>query len=129
MNTIMTSIADLPHVDPQTAQFAVDFCKAKLGAYELKKVVLFGSRVDRRKTPRSNSDHDVMAVVADTAPDDIRTGGSLHRQIFDALETARKERKLGEIDLMVCRESRFMDAESGTFPFDARMFGREVFAG
>ena len=111
--------------DLKTVNFVIHFCITNLGAYQLEKIILFGSRANGE--PMSNSDHDFMAIVADSAPDEIRTGGTLHAKMFSKLESERRAQGFGPIDLLVTRSRRFYEAESGTHAFEARTKGVQVF--
>lgn len=53
--------------DKKTVDFVVKFCTTNLAEFQLEKIVLMGSRASGN--PRTNSDHDFMAIVGDTAPD------------------------------------------------------------
>lgn len=94
-----------PHACQRTEQFVLAFCQSQLSRYGFQKLILIGSRASGKHRP--NSDHDFVAVVDDAAPDAIRTGGTLHSQIFDLLNRQRTSPGLGEIDLLIMRSTHY----------------------
>lgn len=97
-----------PNADPKTLGFIIDFCVRELQTYGILYIYLIGSRACGK--PRPDSDHDVLVVLSDSAPVDIGLGGPLHWEIFLALDGQRKSAKLGAIDLITLRESRFLES-------------------
>lgn len=93
--------------DKATVEFVVNFCGANLSNYGLRRIYLFGSRASG--TPRPTSDHDFYAVVADSAPDGVRTGGTIHDRLYRQLLSESRKAGFGNIDLMISRESGFIE--------------------
>ena len=91
--------------DKKTVDFVIDFCKRNLSEYGLHRIYLFGSRVSG--TPRLDSDHDFYAIVADSAPDAVRTSGVIHDRVYRKLLFEARVAGLGSIDLMISRNSGF----------------------
>lgn len=91
--------------DKRTVDFVIDFCKKNLSDYGLHRIYLFGSRASG--APRPNSDHDFYAIVADSAPDAVRTSGVIHDRVYRKLLSEARVAGLGSIDLMISRDSGF----------------------
>lgn len=112
--------------DQTTLDFVIKYCCENLRPYGFSALYFFGSRACGN--PRPSSDHDFIAVVSDTAPAEIGTGGALHAKIFDAFNLARAQAGLNGIDLLIARES-FFQTESqkfGTFAHAAVTKGRKL---
>lgn len=115
-----------PNADPLILQFVAMYCQKYLANYGFSKLFLIGSRA--YGTPRPNSDHDFIAVVSDTAPSEISTGGSLHTTIFSHIESTRRTAGLGAIDLLIARDSHFKAQAicPGSFAYSAVTKGYQV---
>lgn len=108
-------ISSAPLADENTLLFAVGFCRKMLECYGLSAVYLIGSRANG--SPRINSDHDILAVVSDTAPREIGTGQALWLQVFQLMCRESRKANLGPIDLIIQREGHYLStlADSGSF--------------
>ncbi|MCF8818947.1 MULTISPECIES: nucleotidyltransferase domain-containing protein [Xanthomonas] len=121
-------MANFPaNADKSTVDFVVDFCERNLAQYGLHRVYLFGSRASG--VPRRDSDHDFYAVVADTSPDGVRTGGIIHDGLYRQLLSEARTAGIGKIDLMISRDSGFNEqsAIAGTHANSAVSNGLIVF--
>jgi hypothetical protein len=96
---------------------------AQYGFYHL---FLIGSRATGKS--RANSDHDFVALVEDSAPQEICTGGSLHAKLLRALYQQQTGTGLGNIDLLVMRRTHFANTSgvAGNFAFAAATQGFTV---
>lgn len=112
--------------DPETLKFVENYCRQNLACYGLSALYFFGSRAYGRT--RSDSDHDFYAVVSDTSPSDINTGGALHTKIYDAFNLARTQAGLKGIDLLIVHQTVFQNqsGQVGTFANEAFTKGKKL---
>lgn len=110
----------------KTVVFVTTFCNNNLSQYGFERLYLIGSRA--HGDPRSNSDHDFIAVIADTAPQAICTGRDLHIKLFVDLNHSRMHAGLGPIDLLITRAVDFdIDAlVKGSFSYSAVTTGIRI---
>jgi predicted nucleotidyltransferase len=88
--------------DQHTVDFVHKFCQQNLNKYGYHELYLIGSRA--KNTERNDSDHDFVAVVNDSAPDNILAG--YNNQMIDLLRHEATRKGIGKIDLLVARNSR-----------------------
>lgn len=113
-NQIMT------HQDPKILKFVKEYCLQYLSGYGILSLYFFGSRVNG--VPRLDSDHDFFLVINDGTSHEITTGTSGHMRIFTDLDSRRRAAGLGAIDLLIARNSYFMQESTkrGTFAHAAK---------
>jgi len=95
-----------PLADQATLTLAVDFCIRELTRYGLKSIFLIGSRASG--SPRDKSDHDLLAVVSDSAPREIGTGQKIGMQIFEDLCREIRKAGVGPVDLVIQRQGHYL---------------------
>jgi len=93
--------------DQRTLGFTVDHCVSKIGGESLIAIYLIGSRSNVTKAPRPNSDHDILIVLGDSYPDDIRTGSAGHDKFMREFDVERRAKGVGYVDLVIQREPYF----------------------
>lgn len=96
-------------MDQTTIDFVQNFCVTNIKC-GLKDLYLIGSQA--KGTARSNSDHDFIAVISDTCPSDLATGGVGWTKLYEKLERDRRRIGLGPIDLFLKHETSFASASA-----------------
>lgn len=118
-------------VDAKIVQFVINFCQTHLQKYGLESIVLFGSRATGVKKLGKGTfgDHDFLAVVSNSAPDEILTGRAEFYKLYNRLVSELNDCHLGSVDLLVARAERFAEAgPDAPFIYAARTQGIEVYS-
>ena len=97
-------------MDQPTIDFVKHFCltNVKCG---IEALYLIGSQA--KGTARPNSDHDFIAVISDTCPQDLATGGIGWTKLYNKLDARRRELGLRPIDLFLKHATSFVSASAG----------------